>query len=108
VKYFFVVAAVLAVVNSHAQIEPLTLEPDGGNKKASVSEQIGIVKVSINYNRPGVKGREGKIWNTSVAHYGFTDALIYMEAALPLAPDEGSKNSVQSMISKLKEGKNIN
>ena len=72
-KYFFVVAAVLAVVNSHAQIEPLTLEPDGGNKKASVSEQIGIVKVSINYNRPGVKGREGKIWNTSVAHYGFTD-----------------------------------
>jgi tetratricopeptide (TPR) repeat protein len=51
----------------------LTAEPDGGNKKASVSEQIGIVKIEINYNRPGVKGREGKIWNTSVAHYGFID-----------------------------------
>lgn len=58
---------------SFCQVEPLTLEPDGGNKKASVSEQIGIVKIAINYNRPGVKGREGKIWNTSVAHYGFTD-----------------------------------
>lgn len=55
------------------QIMPLTAEPDGGNKKASVSEQIGIVKIEINYSRPGVKGREGKIWNTPVAHYGFVD-----------------------------------
>lgn len=49
------------------------MEIDGGNKKASVSEQIGIVKIEITYNRPGVKGREGKIWNTNVAHYGFVD-----------------------------------
>jgi tetratricopeptide (TPR) repeat protein len=56
-----------------SQIMPLTLEPDGGNKKASVSEQIGIVKIEIAYSRPGVKGREGKIWNTPVAHYGFVD-----------------------------------
>lgn len=56
-----------------SQIMPLTLEPDGGNKKASISEQIGIVKISIAYSRPGVKGREGKIWNTPVAHYGFAD-----------------------------------
>ena len=58
---------------AHAQIMPLTAEPDGGNKKASVSEQIGIVKIEIKYSRPGVKGREGKIWNTPVAHYGFAD-----------------------------------
>lgn len=56
-----------------SQIMPLTAEPDGGNKKASISEQIGIVKISIAYSRPGVKGREGKIWNTPVAHYGFID-----------------------------------
>ena len=56
-----------------SQIMPLTLEPDGGNRKASVSEQVGIVKIDINYNRPGVKGRDGKIWNTTVAHYGFVD-----------------------------------
>ena len=58
---------------AHAQIMPLTVEPDGGNKKASVSEQIGIVKIAIHYSRPGVKGREGHIWNTAVAHYGFVD-----------------------------------
>jgi hypothetical protein len=61
------------IFDSYAQVKPLTLEPDGGNKKASVSEQVGIVKIEINYSRPGVKGREGKIWNTPVAHYGFKD-----------------------------------
>lgn len=52
---------------------PLRAEPDGGNKKASVSEQIGIVSISITYSRPGVRGREGAIYNTPVAHYGFVD-----------------------------------
>lgn len=56
-----------------SQVMPLSLEPDGGNKKASISEQLGIVKIDINYSRPGVKDREGKIWNTTVAHYGFVD-----------------------------------
>lgn len=65
----------LVLISTHglAQIMPITIEPDGGNKKASVSEQIGIAKISISYSRPGVKGREGKIWNTPVAHYGFAD-----------------------------------
>lgn len=60
-------------IDGVSQVSPLTLEPDGGNKKASVSEQIGIVKIVINYSRPGVRGREGKIYNTPVAHYGFVD-----------------------------------
>ncbi|MEP7322721.1 MAG: DUF2911 domain-containing protein [Saprospiraceae bacterium] len=58
---------------SISQVTSLTAEPDGGNLKASVAEQIGIVKVSISYSRPGVKGREGKIWGTPVAHYGLQD-----------------------------------
>jgi Protein of unknown function (DUF2911) len=65
--------SLLSIAESVAQIMPVTTEPDGGNKKASVSEQVGVVKIEINYSRPGVKGREGKIWNTPVAHYGFVD-----------------------------------
>lgn len=72
-SFLFIVAASFIAANSFSQIMPLTQEPDGGNKKASVSEQIGIVKININYSRPGVKGREGKIWGTNVAHYGFRD-----------------------------------
>ncbi len=62
-----------ASFSSLGQIMPLTIEPYGGNKKARVAEQIGIVQIEVSYNRPGVKGREGKIWNTPVAHYGFVD-----------------------------------
>jgi tetratricopeptide (TPR) repeat protein len=73
-KHLLIVAFFLLIKNSLlGQISPLNIEPDGGNKKAFVSEQIGIVKIEISYSRPGVKGREGKIWNTRVAHYGFVD-----------------------------------
>jgi hypothetical protein len=72
-KHFLLVALLAIACSSFSQVMPLTLEPDGGNRKASVSEQVGIVKIAINYNRPRVKGREGKIWNTTVAHYGFVD-----------------------------------
>lgn len=70
---YFILIFLMSATTAFSQIMPLTAEPDGGNKKASVSEQIGIVKIMINYSRPGVKGREGKIWNTPVAHYGFVD-----------------------------------
>lgn len=70
---FAVIFFLLSTSSCFSQILPLTVEPDGDNKKAGVSEQIGIVKISISYSRPGVRGREGKIWNTSVAHYGFAD-----------------------------------
>ena len=73
-KFFLPITLLLSLsLPCFSQVMPLTLEPDGGNKKASVSEQVGIVKIAINYNRPSVKGREGRIYNTSVAHYGFVD-----------------------------------
>jgi tetratricopeptide (TPR) repeat protein len=71
--YSIILLMVTTAANCHSQIMPLTSEPDGGNKKAFVAEQIGIVKIEIGYSRPGVKGREGKIYNTPVAHYGFVD-----------------------------------
>lgn len=54
------------------QAQQLTTPADGGNKKASVSERIGVTDITINYDRPGVKGREGKIWGQLV-HTGFAD-----------------------------------
>jgi len=47
----------ITISQTIAQILPVTREPYGGNKRAFVSEQIGVVKVEISYNRPGVKGR---------------------------------------------------
>lgn len=65
----------------HSQI-PLTVLPSGGNKKAMVGEQIGLTKVIINYDRPGVKGREGKIWGQLI-HTGFIDQGFGSAKAAP-------------------------
>ena len=63
-------------------ISQLTSLPDGGNKKASVSERIGITDVTIHYDRPGVKGREGKVWGQLV-HIGFADLGFGNSKAAP-------------------------
>jgi tetratricopeptide (TPR) repeat protein len=56
----------------HIANAQLTALPNGGNKKAWIGERIGITDVSIHYDRPGIKGREGQIWGKLVA-VGFAD-----------------------------------
>jgi tetratricopeptide (TPR) repeat protein len=47
--------------------------PDGAvNYKCKAGRVVGITNIDISWNAPGVKGREGKIWGTDVAPYGFT------------------------------------
>jgi hypothetical protein len=68
-KQIFTLLLCFQAFISHGQItEPAA----GGNKRASVSEWIGVTRVQIDYNRPRVNGREGKIWGQLV-HYGFAD-----------------------------------
>lgn len=69
-KKLLTAAALLCLLtNAFSQ---LTTAPDGGNKKAMVKENIGITDVTIEYGRPGVKGREGKIWGELV-YKGYSD-----------------------------------
>lgn len=49
----------------------LTMPAFGGNFKSYTGTRIGITDIKISWDAPGVKGREGKIWGTPVAHYGF-------------------------------------
>lgn len=55
-KRFLLAASLLAAFALQAQ-RPLTTAPSGGNKKAKVSESIGIIDVTVRYERPRVKGR---------------------------------------------------
>jgi hypothetical protein len=68
-----IVLSLLIISAQTIVAQGLTIGNEGGNKRASVSEQIGLAKITVDYHRPGVKGREGKIWNTPVAHYGLVD-----------------------------------
>lgn len=55
-----------------SQAQALRL-PDGGvNLKSKAGRTVGVTDIEINWNAPGVKGREGKIWGTDIAWYGFT------------------------------------
>jgi len=74
--------ALLACCTFTTTAQNLTTPPDGGNKKASVSERIGITDVTIHYDRPAVKGREGKIWN-GLVQAGFTDLGFGTSKAAP-------------------------
>lgn len=103
----FILFLVFLATPGMAQIRPITIEPDGGNKKASISEQIGIVNIAISYSRPGVKGREGKIWNTPVAHYGFADQGHGTSTAAPWRAG-ANENTTMSFSHPVKiEGKDL-
>lgn len=77
---------------------------DGGNKKASVSERIGITDVTLNYDRPGVKGREGKIWGELV-HKGFTDLQFGTSHAVPWRAGANENTTITVSTDVLVEGK---
>ena len=69
------------VVNGllYAQVTSL---PSGGNKRASVSEQIGLADVIISYSRPHVNHRDGHIWGELIP-VGFTDQGFGSSKAAP-------------------------
>ncbi|MEO5946147.1 MAG: DUF2911 domain-containing protein [Chitinophagaceae bacterium] len=68
-KILFLLCCLVFVVPTNAQLLQL---PDGGvNFKSNAGRKVGMTDIEINWNAPGVKGREGKIWGTSVANYGF-------------------------------------
>jgi len=60
----------------------VTLTPNGGNKKAWIGERVGLTDVTIHYDRPGVKGREGHIWGQLIP-VGFVDQGFGNSKAAP-------------------------
>src|SRR6266498_4807961 len=73
----FLVAAAVALCALGAFAQGITLPPSGGNQRQTVIQQIGPVKVSIEYSSPHVhspsgEDRRGKIWGGLVP-YGLTN-----------------------------------
>ncbi len=52
--------------------QALQLPESGVNHKSWAGRRIGLTDIEVRWNAPGVKGREGRIWGTDVAPYGFT------------------------------------
>ena len=80
--------------------------PADGNKNASVSENIGITTVKIEYSRPQVNGREGKIWG-SVVQYGFADLHYGTSKAAPWRAGANENTTIEFSTDVSIEGKPI-
>jgi len=84
---FFITIFFVQITFNIIAIGQLTSLPRGGNKRASVSEEIGITDVTIHYSRPGVKKREGHIWGElipagfSQLGYGFKNPTPWRAGA---------------------------
>jgi len=75
-----------------------------GSKMAAVSEMIGITDVAINYSRPAVNGREGKIWGDLVP-YGFFDYQYGTSKAAPWRAGANENTTIQFSTDVTIEGK---
>ena len=68
----FVMAAALSLPAA-AQFSGVTMPPDGDNQRSSVTQHVGLVKLTIDYSSPDVHApdgtdRTGKIWGELVPY----------------------------------------
>ncbi|MGZ3885073.1 MAG: DUF2911 domain-containing protein [Bacteroidia bacterium] len=103
---FFSIAIATSFCSAVAQVPLLKAPPVGGNKKASVSEQIGITDVTIHYIRPGVKGREGEIYG-SLVHKGFQDPGFGTSKAAPWRAGANENTTIEFSSPVKIEGKDL-
>src|SRR5687767_9216310 len=70
-RRFITTMALTAFLAANAAAQAISTPPSGDNQKSSVTQYIGLVKVTIDYSSPDVHGpdgsdRRGKIWGTLV------------------------------------------
>lgn len=76
-RFGLLLIAALFLVATSATAQSLTTPPSGDNQKASVTQHIGPVTVTINYSSPDVSApdgtdRRGKIYG-GLVHWGYKD-----------------------------------
>ncbi len=97
----FILTVFLMPFISRAQ---LTTVPDGGNRKAMVAERIGLTDVTIHYDRPGVKGRDGKIWGGLVP-FGLNNLGFGTSKAAPWRAGANENTTIEFSTDVSIEGK---
>jgi hypothetical protein len=98
-----ILASTLFLLLGATAYSQVTLPADA-NKKASVSEDIGITTVKVNYSRPQLKGREGKIWG-GLVHYGFADLHYGTSKAAPWRAGANENTTIEFSSDVSIEGK---
>ncbi len=98
--------SIVLIFNTLSLKAQMTTPPNGGNKKAAVMEIVGLTHVTINYDRPAVKGREGKIWGQLVP-YGFQDLGFGTSKAAPWRAGANENTTIEFSTDVKIEGKDL-
>jgi len=88
---------------SYAQLKTIA---DGGNKKASVSERVGITDITIGYDRPAVKDRDGQIWGKLVPA-GYIDQGFGTSKAAPWRAGANENTTIEFSTDVKIEGQDL-
>ena len=104
-KKIFITCFIMAALTLTGFSQLISL-PDGGNKKASVSERVGITDVTIHYDRPAVKGREGKIWGQLI-YVGFADLQFGSSKSSPWRAGANENTTIEFSTAVKIEGREL-
>ena len=80
---------VIGLMTSIAAWSQMTLPPSGSNQRSEVSQNMGLVKVTIVYNSPDVGGRE--IWGKLVP-YGLSNLKLFRSSEQNPSPWRAGSN----------------
>jgi hypothetical protein len=104
-KYFFLVA--VFAFNAIVVFAQMDLPAAGGNIRSVISEEVGITSITIKYSRPGVKGRDGKIWGTLVTNGFSTPNLVTNKGESPWRAGANEATTITFEHDVKVEGKDI-
>jgi len=100
------ILACSALLWASLSFSQLNTAPDGGNKKAMVGERIGITDVTVHYDRPAVKGRDGQVWGTLV-HKGYMDLGFGTSKQAPWRAGANENTTVEFSTDVKVEGRDL-
>ncbi len=70
-KQFIFTISIILICLGQLSGQGLRLPNSVVNQPSMAGRTVGVTEIQLRWNAPGVKGREGKIWGTDVAPYGF-------------------------------------
>jgi hypothetical protein len=103
IKFTFCLFISFAIIGNELEAQNITT-PRAPSPKAEVNQTIGISKVTINYSRPSVKGRE--VWG-ALAHFGYVDQGFGPAKAAPWRAGANENTTITFSDDASIEGKDI-
>ena len=102
-----IMVAITSLVIASSITAQMDLPPSAGNPRATLTEEVGITSITINYSRPDVNKREGKIWGDLIP-YGFTSpSLVTNKNEMPWRAGANENTTIEFANDIQVEGKDL-